>query len=86
MNIKATPYLSSNSSDVVHNWVLNGLGIAYKLNWDIQKDIASGAIIECLETFNPLHKNLYLVYLANNQSQLKYIHFIDFIENKFKKT
>lgn len=85
LNIKVTPYLSSDSSEVVHNWVLNGLGIAYKLNWDIQKDIASGAIIECLETFNPLHKNLYLVYLANNQSQLKYIHFIDFIENKFKK-
>jgi DNA-binding transcriptional LysR family regulator len=86
LNIKVTPYLSSDSSEIVHNWVLNGLGIAYKLNWDIQKDISSGAIIECLETFNPLHKNLYLVYLVNSQSQLKHSYFIEFIKNKVKKS
>jgi DNA-binding transcriptional LysR family regulator len=85
LNIKVPPYLSSDSSEIVHNWVLNGLGIAYKLNWDIEKDLASGVIIECLEAFNPLHKNLYLVYVTNNHPQLKHTYFIEFIKNKIKK-
>lgn len=81
--VKVSPQLSSSSSEIVHQWVLAGQGIAYKLNWDIQADLSSGKIVECLTEFNPLHRNLYMVYLENNSTQLKYKYFIDFIKNKF---
>lgn len=81
--VKVSPQLASSSSEIVHQWVLAGKGIAYKLNWDIQADLSSGKIVECLADFNPLHKNLYMVYLENNYTQLKYKYFIDFIKNKF---
>ncbi|WEH93683.1 substrate binding domain-containing protein (plasmid) [Acinetobacter soli] len=81
--VKVSPQLSSSSSEIVHQWVLAGQGIAYKLNWDIQADLSSGKIVECLTEFNPLHRNLYMVYRENNSTQLKYKYFIDFIKNKF---
>ncbi len=46
-------------------------GHCYKLNWDIQADpLSSGKIVECLTEFNPLHRNLYMVYRENNSTQL----------------
>jgi len=81
--VKVSPQLASSSSEIVHQWVLAGNVIAYKLNWDIQGDLSSGKIVECLVDFNPLHKNLYMVYLENNSTQPKYKYFIDFIKNKF---
>ncbi|OUY06234.1 LysR family transcriptional regulator [Acinetobacter populi] len=82
--IKVTPHLTSNSSEIIHKWALDGMGIAYKLNWDIREDLASGTLIECLDKFNPLHKNLYMVYLRNNYTQPKFRYFIDFIMKKIK--
>lgn len=85
IHMKVLPQLASNSSEIVHQWVLNGLGIAYKLNWDIQADLSSGKIIECLAEFNPAHKNLYLVYQANKATQAKHQSFLNFIKEKFEQ-
>ncbi|GAA5012466.1 LysR family transcriptional regulator [Acinetobacter puyangensis] len=82
--IKVTPHLISNSSEIIRKWALDGMGIAYKLNWDIREDLASGTLIECLDKFNPMHKNLYMVYLRNNYTQPKFRYFIDFIMKKIK--
>jgi DNA-binding transcriptional LysR family regulator len=82
--IKVTPYLASNSSEIIHKWALDGKGIAYKLNWDIKDDLDSGKLVECLEDFNPLHKSLYMVYLENNYTQPKIKYFADFIVKKMK--
>lgn len=82
ISIKVSPKLASDSSDIVRQWVLDGLGIAYKLNWDIQNDLVSGKIVECLEEFNPFKKNLYLVYLRDQAKYAKYLAFLNFIHEK----
>lgn len=82
ITMKVSPQLASDSSDIVRQWVLDGVGIAYKLNWDIQADLASGQILECLEDFNPFQKNLYLVYLADKAKRSKHLAFLNFIMQK----
>ncbi|MHA3049997.1 LysR family transcriptional regulator [Acinetobacter sp. ANC 4639] len=82
ISIKVSPKLASDSSDIVRQWVLDGLGIAYKLNWDIHPDLVSGKIVECLEEFNPFKKSLYLVYLRDQAKYSKYLAFLNFIHEK----
>ncbi len=43
--------LTTTSGEVVHNWVHAGRGIALKAVWDIQPDLVTGTIVECLNDF-----------------------------------
>jgi DNA-binding transcriptional LysR family regulator len=43
--------LTTTSGEVVHNWVRAGRGIALKAVWDVQPDLDTGTIVECLEDF-----------------------------------
>ena len=43
--------LTTTSGEVVHNWVHAGRGIALKAVWDIQPDLVTGTIVECLNNF-----------------------------------
>lgn len=57
-----TPSLSSNNGEVVHAWLLDGMGLGLKSCWDVEEDLRSGRLIEvlgelCLET-----ADIYAVY------------------------
>lgn len=43
--------LSTNSGEVMHEWLLKGRGVGIKALWDIQEDLEQGRLIECLAEF-----------------------------------
>jgi DNA-binding transcriptional LysR family regulator len=43
--------LTTNGGLVLHDWIKSGKGIGMKAAWDVQPDLESGAIIECLKEF-----------------------------------
>ena len=43
--------LSTTSGEVVHDWVRAGKGIALKAAWDLQPELATGKIVQCLSEF-----------------------------------
>jgi len=40
--------LCTNSGEVMHEWLLKGRGIGLKALWDIEEDLESGRLVECL--------------------------------------
>ena len=40
--------LSSTSGEVIHNWVMAGMGIGLKALWDIHEDLHAGTLVACL--------------------------------------
>lgn len=49
--IKVTGPLSSNHGEIVHQWCLDGQGIALRSWWDVRENIASGHLVHVLPEF-----------------------------------
>jgi DNA-binding transcriptional LysR family regulator len=70
--------LSSTSGEVIHGWVLEGRGIAFKAEWDIAGDLRNGRLVECLAGFTGDPMNLYGVFMARSYQPPRLRTFIDF--------
>jgi DNA-binding transcriptional LysR family regulator len=76
--------LSSSSSEVMHDWMLAGLGVGLKALWDIEGDLAEGRLVEVLAPFagNPI--NLYVMYPTRSHLPRRVRVFIDFVVDALK--
>ena len=74
--------LSTTSGEVVHDWVRAGKGIALKAAWDLQPELAAGAIVQCLSEFGCDEIDLFAI-CANRQHLSPRIRaFLDFVAKK----
>jgi len=74
--------LSTTSGEVVHDWVRAGKGIALKAAWDLQPELAAGAIVQCLTEYWCDEIDLFAI-CANRQHQSPRIRaFLDFLARK----
>jgi len=56
--------LSSTSGEVVHDWVLAGMGIGLKALWDVHEEIRAGSLVECLADYWCDEIELYACYAS----------------------
>lgn len=73
----------STSSEVVFDWILQGQGIGIKGSWDIEDDLSSGRLVECLPEYACDPADLYLVYASKRHLPLRVRAFIDFLTERF---
>lgn len=52
----------TNNGLLVRRWCLQGLGLCFKSWWDVQEDLARGALLEVLAPFSTTPSRLQLVY------------------------
>lgn len=72
--------LSTNSSEVVREAVLSGLGIAFRSTWDVGPDLRSGRLVQVLpEWEGSSDVGLYAVYPSRQHLPAKVRAFIDFL-------
>lgn len=83
--IQVNPRLTSNSGDVLHNWVLEGYGIAQKFQWDTQDDLDSGRLVECLPEFKDKALDLYAVYAYRRYQPPKISKFLNYVSEHVRK-
>jgi DNA-binding transcriptional LysR family regulator len=71
--------LSTTSGEVVHDWVRSGSGIALKATWDLQKDLSTGAIVQCLEAYWCDTIDLFAICASRQNLPPRIRVFLDFI-------
>lgn len=72
--------LSTNSSEVVREAVLSGLGIAFRSTWDVGPDLRAGRLVQVLpEWEGSSDVGLYAVYPSRQHLPAKVRAFIDFL-------
>ena len=49
--VRVNGNLATNSGEVMHEWLLKGRGIGIKALWDIEEDLESGRLVECLAEY-----------------------------------
>jgi DNA-binding transcriptional LysR family regulator len=75
--------LSTDNSEVMHDWLLDGHGVGLKVDWDIEADLESGRLIECLAEYQCDVTDLYAVYASRRHLSLRIRRFIDFLVDEF---
>jgi DNA-binding transcriptional LysR family regulator len=78
LDVKVRGNLSTSSSEIMHQWALDGHGICQKALWDIEPDLKAGRLVELLGAFagNPI--NLYVIYPTRSHLPNRVRVFIDF--------
>ncbi len=80
--IKVTGPLSSNHGEIVHQWCLDGQGIALRSWWDVSENIASGHLVQVLpEYYQPA--NVWAVYVSRLATSAKVRITVEFLRQYF---
>ena len=80
--IKVTGPLSSNHGEIVHQWCLDGQGIALRSWWDVCDNIASGHLVHVLpEYYQPA--NIWAVYVSRLATSAKVRITVEFLRHYF---
>lgn len=76
--IQVSGTLSTASGEVLHDWVRRGRGLALKALWDVEDDLRSGALVECLARFHCDEIELYAVFASRRFLSPRVRVFLDF--------
>ncbi|CDY78935.1 Transcriptional regulator, LysR family [Caballeronia glathei] len=76
--------LSTANGEVLHDWVLQGRGLALKALWDIQEDLRSGALVECMPEHQCDQIELYAVFASRRHLAPRVRVFLDFVQQAFE--
>lgn len=80
--IKVTGPLSSNHGEIVHQWCLDGQGIALRSWWDVCDNIASGHLVHVLpEYYQPA--NIWAMYVSRLATSAKVRITVEFLRHYF---
>ncbi len=71
--------LASTGGEVVHKWVLDHRGIGIKVLWNVGADLASGRLVECLQTYGGAEVVLYATFRRQAFMPLRMRMFVDFL-------
>ncbi|MDB5459238.1 MAG: LysR family transcriptional regulator [Caulobacteraceae bacterium] len=76
--------LTTNSGEVLHQWILAGLGLGMKIHWDVRADLQAGRLVECLPAYACDDVDLYATYPTRSYLPPRVRAFIDFVAARIR--
>jgi DNA-binding transcriptional LysR family regulator len=68
---------------VLHDWCLAGLGIAWRSTWEVEGEVASGALVSMLDDFAAPPNGIYAVFPQRKHLPLRVRLWIDFLKQTY---
>jgi DNA-binding transcriptional LysR family regulator len=65
---------------VLHQWCLAGLGIAWRSTWEVEHEVASGQLVSVLDDFAAPPNGIYAVFAQRKHLPLRVRLWIDFLK------
>jgi DNA-binding transcriptional LysR family regulator len=75
--------LDCSDGQVLHQWCLAGLGIAWRSTWEVESDLAEGRLVEVLAEFAAPPNGIYAVFPQRKHLPLRVRLWIDFIKQHY---
>ncbi|MBI5718158.1 MAG: LysR family transcriptional regulator [Burkholderiales bacterium] len=75
--------LDCSDGQVLHQWCLAGLGIAWRSTWEVERDIAEGRLVEVLADFAAPANGIYAVFPQRRHLPLRVRLWIDFVKHSY---
>ena len=75
--------LDCSDGQVLHDWCVAGLGIAWRSTWEVESDIAAGRVVEVLAEFAAPPNGIYAVFPQRKHLPLRVRLWIDFLKHHY---
>jgi DNA-binding transcriptional LysR family regulator len=81
--IKPQGPMDCSDGQVLHDWCLAGLGIAWRSTWEVEREIASGQLVTLLDAFAAPPNGIYAVFPQRKHLALRLRLWIDFLKHHY---
>ena len=81
--IKTRGNLTTNDGEIAVNWALDGHGILMRAEWDIQRHLKNGRLVQVLPQYFTPDADIYAVYPQRHQHAARVRAFVDFVAKSF---
>jgi DNA-binding transcriptional LysR family regulator len=85
VHLKPGGPLSCSDGEVLFNWCLAGYGMAWRSTWEVQAEIASGALVPVLEDFAAPPNGIYAVFPQRKHLALRVRLWVDFLKEQYAR-
>jgi DNA-binding transcriptional LysR family regulator len=75
--------LDCSDGQVLHDWCLQGWGIAWRSTWEVEHDIAEGRLVEVLAEFAAPPNGIYAVFPQRKHLPLRVRLWVDFLKQHY---
>jgi DNA-binding transcriptional LysR family regulator len=82
-HVRPSGALDCSDGQVLHEWCLQGHGIAWRSTWEVQRDVAEGRLVTLLEEFAAPPNGIYAVFPQRKHLPLRVRLWIDFLKHHY---
>ena len=75
--------LDCSDGQVLHDWCLDGLGLAWRSAWEVENEIAAGRLVQVLAEFAAPPNGIYAVFPQRKHLPLRVRLWIDFLKHSY---
>lgn len=83
--IKTRGNLTTNDGEIAVNWALDGHGILMRAEWDIERYLRSGRLVQVLPQWHTPDADIYAVYPQRHQLATRVQTFVEYVTQAFKR-
>lgn len=84
-SVKVRGNLTTNDGGTAVHWALDGHGILLRAEWDVQKYLQSGQLVQVLQGYNSPDADIYAVYAERHRTSVRVKTLVDFVAAAFRQ-
>lgn len=83
--VKVRGNLTTNDGEIAVNWALDGHGILMRAEWDLERYLESGRLVQVLGQYRTPDADIYAVYPQRDQLSARVRTFVNFLAEAFAR-
>ncbi|HYW58376.1 MAG TPA: LysR family transcriptional regulator [Polaromonas sp.] len=83
VHLKPGGPLDCSDGQVLHDWCINGHGIAWRSTWEVEAEIDAGQLVPVLQAFDAPPNGIYAVFPQRKHLPLRVRLWIDFLKENY---
>lgn len=84
--LRPTGPMDCSDGQVLHEWCLAGLGLAWRSTWEVEADIRAGRLVSVLDAFAAPPNGIYALFPQRKHLALRVRLWIDFLKHEYGRT
>ena len=85
IHLRPSGPMDCSDGQVLHQWCLAGLGIAWRSTWEVQAEVRRGELVPLLEAFAAPPNGIYAVFTQRKHLPLRLRLWIDFLKHHYSR-
>jgi DNA-binding transcriptional LysR family regulator len=82
-HLRPSGRLDCSDGQVLHDWCLQGLGIAWRSTWEVEREVGEGRLVSVLDEFAAPSNGVYAVFAQRKHLPLRVRLWIDFLKHSY---